>query len=92
MPWYPRILTAIKSALPTLAPRQATNLALLVSTLLAKRTCCLSALARAYPAPATRRCPAPKHDLLHPLICPEGTRSGVFSTIPASIPSPSRRR
>lgn len=67
MPWYPRILAAIKIALPTLVPTQATNLALLVSAILAKRTCCLSALARAYPTPAARRVAAPKHDLLHRL-------------------------
>lgn len=67
MPWYPRILTAIKGALPALAPTQATNLALLVSALLARRTCCLSALARAYPTPAARRVATPKHDLLHRL-------------------------
>jgi hypothetical protein len=67
MPWYPRILAAINSALPTLATTQATNLALLVSAILARRTCCLSALARAYPTPAQRRVAAPKHDLLHRL-------------------------
>ena len=33
MPWYPRILAAIKTALPTLVPTQATNLALHVSAL-----------------------------------------------------------
>jgi hypothetical protein len=67
MPWYPRILIAINSALPTLAATQATNLALLVSALLARRTCCLSALARAFPTPAQRRVAQPKHDLLHRL-------------------------
>jgi hypothetical protein len=67
MPWYPRILAAIKSALPTLAPTQATNLALVVSALLAKRTCRLSALARAFPTPPARRVAHPKHDLLHRL-------------------------
>lgn len=67
MSWYPRILTAIKSALPALAPTQATNLALVVSALLAKRTCCLSALARAFPTLPTRRVAHPKHDLLHRL-------------------------
>lgn len=67
MPWYPRILTAIKSALPALAPTQLTNLALLVSARLSKRTCCLSALARAFPTPTQRRVVAPKHDLLHRL-------------------------
>ncbi len=67
MPWYPRILIAIKTALPTLAPTQATNLALLVSAILAKRTCCLSALARAFPTPTARRVMHPKHDLLHRL-------------------------
>lgn len=67
MPWYPRIRIAINSALPTLATTQATNLALLVSALLAKRTCCLSTLARAFPTPPTRRVVHPKHDLLHRL-------------------------
>src|SRR5438270_12934914 len=67
MPWYPRILIAINSALPALAPTQATNLALLVSALLARRTACLSALARAFPTPPTRRVAHPKHDLLHRL-------------------------
>jgi len=67
MPWYPRIRTAIKSTLPALAPTQATNLALLVSALLARRTCCLSALARAFPTPPTRRVAHPRHDLLHRL-------------------------
>lgn len=67
MPWYPRILIAINSALPTLASTQATNLALVVSALLARRTCCLSALARAFPTPTVRRIAHPKHDLLHRL-------------------------
>ena len=69
MPWYPRIHAAIKSVLPQLLPTQATNLALLVSALLAKRTACLSELARAYPrlVPEQRRVPAPKHDLLYRL-------------------------
>jgi hypothetical protein len=69
MPWYPRIHTAIKQVFPALIPTQATNLALLVSALLAKRSSCLSELARAYPRPALeqRRVPAPKHDLLHRL-------------------------
>ena len=47
MPWYPRIHVAIKRVLPALLPTQATNLALLVSALLAKRSACLSELARA---------------------------------------------
>jgi hypothetical protein len=69
MPWYPRIQVAIKRVLPLLLPTQATNLALLVSALLAKRSSCLSELARAYPrsAPEQRRVPAPKHDLLYRL-------------------------
>jgi hypothetical protein len=67
MPWYPRILTAINTAAPGLCATQAINLALLVSAILARRTLCLSSLARAYPAPAQRRAPAPKHDLLHRL-------------------------
>lgn len=67
MPWYPRVLAAIKAAVPGLLPTQAVNLALLVSALLARRTCCLSELARAYPTPARRRTPRPKHGLLHRL-------------------------
>ena len=67
MPWYPRVLAAVTAALPQLLPTQAANLALLVSALLAKRTLCLSELARAYPTPSARRVPAPKHDLLHRL-------------------------
>jgi hypothetical protein len=70
MPWYPRVQRAINTLLlPILLPTQATNLALLVSALLANRTLCLSELARSYPRPApeARRVPAPKHDLLHRL-------------------------
>jgi Transposase DDE domain len=67
MAWYPRVRAAVTAALPLLAPTQAANLALLVSALLARRTLCLSELARAYPTPAVRRVPAPKHDLLHRL-------------------------
>ncbi len=67
MPWYGRVHGAIQAALPFLVPTQATNLALLVSAILARRTLCLSELARAYPTPARRRVAAPKHDLLHRL-------------------------
>jgi hypothetical protein len=69
MPWYPGIRAAVKRVLPALLSTQATNLALLVSALLAKRSSCLSELARAYPRlpPEQRRVPAPKHDLLHRL-------------------------
>ena len=67
MPWYPRVLAAVRAAVPALAPTQATNLALLTSAILAKRTLCLSDLARAYPVAAERRVPRPKHDLLHRL-------------------------
>jgi hypothetical protein len=69
MPWYPRIYAAIQQILPALLPTQATNRTLLVSALLAKRSSCLSELARAYPRPAPeqRRVHAPKHDLLHRL-------------------------
>ncbi len=67
MPWYPRVAAAVTAAVPSLRPTQAANLALLVSALLAKRTLCLSELARAYPTPAVRRLAAPKHDLLHRL-------------------------
>ncbi len=67
MPWYYRVQTAINAAVPFLVPTQKTNLALLVSAILKKRTLCLSELARAYPTPEKRRVPAPKHDLLHRL-------------------------
>ncbi len=65
MPWYCRVLSAINVAAPFLASTQATNLALLVSAILKKRTLCLSDLARAYPTPEERRVASPKHDLLH---------------------------
>ena len=65
MPWYYRARAAVDTALPFLAPTQATNLALLVSAILKKRTLCLSELARAYPIPDERRVAAPKHCLLH---------------------------
>ncbi len=67
MPWYYRTRAAINAALPLLAPTQKTNLALLVSAILKKRTLCLSELARAYPTPRHRRVAIPKHDLLHRL-------------------------
>ncbi len=67
MTWYPALQKAIKTTLPFLASTQATNLALLVNALLRRQTLCLSELARAYPRPAKRRVPIPKHDLLHRL-------------------------
>lgn len=67
MPWYYRARAAIHVAAPFLAPTQQTNLALLLSAILKKRTLCLSELARAYPVPAERRVEAPKHCLLHRL-------------------------
>jgi hypothetical protein len=67
LPWYNRGLSAINAAAPFLVSTQATNLALLVSAILQKRTLCLSELARAYPTPNERRVDAPKHDLLHRL-------------------------
>jgi hypothetical protein len=67
MSWYPRVRAAIGIVAPFLVATQATNLALLVSAILARRTLCLSELARAYPVPANRRVPQPKHDLLHRL-------------------------
>ena len=49
-------------------PTHKTNLALLVSAILKKRTLCLSELARAYPHARTeRRVVAPKHCRLHRL-------------------------
>ena len=63
----PRVRAAINAARPGLLPTQAANLALLVSAILAKRSCCLSELARASPTPPVRRVPGPKHDLLHRL-------------------------
>ncbi len=68
MPWYPHAQRAINTLfLPLLLSTQATNLALLVSALVATRTLRLSELARAYPrrAPDQRRAACPKHDLLH---------------------------
>jgi hypothetical protein len=60
VPWYYRLLSAINVAMPFLAPTQKTNLALLVSAILEKRTLCLSELARAYPTPKERRIASPK--------------------------------
>lgn len=67
MLWYCRVRSAINTAAPFLIPTQATNLALLVSAILKKRTLCLSELARAYPVPEERRVASPKHCLLHRL-------------------------
>jgi hypothetical protein len=67
VPWYYRAKDAINAAAPFLAPTQKTNLALLISAILKKRTLCLSELARAYPTPTKRRVIAPKHCLLHRL-------------------------
>lgn len=67
MPWYYRVKAAINAAVPFLAPTQKTNLSLLVSAILKKRTLCLSELARAYPIPKERRVESPKHCLLHRL-------------------------
>ncbi len=67
MSWYYRARAAIDTAATFLAPTQKTNLALLVSAILKKRTLCLSELARAYPTPKERRVAAPKHCLLHRL-------------------------
>jgi hypothetical protein len=64
LPWYYRVRDAINAAAPFLAPTQATNLSLLVSAILKRRTLCLSELARAYPTPSQRRVAAPKHDFL----------------------------
>jgi hypothetical protein len=59
----------IQWILPIVLPTQATDLALLVSALLAKRSSRLSEPAQAYPRPALeqRRVPAPRHDLLYRL-------------------------
>lgn len=65
MPWYYRVRSAINAAAPFFASPQQTNLALLVSAILKKRTLCLSELARAYPTPKERRVASPKHDLFH---------------------------
>jgi len=101
MPWYPRVLVAIKRVLPQLLATQATNLALLVSALLAKRSSCLSELARAYPrlTPEQRRGPAPKHDLLyrlkrlwrfldHPRIDAQGLQLALIPTTIAALGHP----
>ena len=68
MPWYTRVhatLTALTA--PWLRATQVTNLALLVSAILAQRTLTLAQLARAYPLPPQRRVPVPKHGLHHRL-------------------------
>lgn len=65
MRWYIQVHAAVQRALPTLRAMQAINLALLVSAILARRSLCLTALARAYPTPAVRRVARPRHDLLH---------------------------
>jgi hypothetical protein len=67
MRYYTRVRHAVNVVLPRLRATQATNLALLVSAMLIKRTLCLSELARAYPRAPHRRVQAPKHDLLHRL-------------------------
>lgn len=67
MQWYCRVREAINTALPFLVPTQKTNLSLLVSAILKKRSLCLSELARAYPVPGERRVESPKHCLLHRL-------------------------
>ena len=56
MPWHPCVLTAVGAAVPTPAPTKATNLELLTSAILARRSLCLSELARAYPPPAQATC------------------------------------
>jgi hypothetical protein len=95
VPWYGRVHGAIQAALPNLVPTQATNLALLVSAILAKRTLCLSELARAYPTPARRRVAAPEHDLLHRLKrrwrCTANPRLDAQAGQPALIPHPVAR-
>ena len=66
MSWYTRIhatLTATTGA--WLRATQVTNLALLVSAILAQRTLTLAQLARAYPLPPPRPGPGPKHGLHH---------------------------
>jgi hypothetical protein len=67
MPWYDRTLAAVTACCPTLLPTQAANLALLVAAVLTRRTLVLTDLARAFPTPAVRRVPMPKHDLHHRL-------------------------
>ena len=66
-PWYNRVLSAINATTPFLLPTHAANLALLVSSILKKRTLCLSELAQAYPTPDERPVAVPKHNLLHRL-------------------------
>jgi hypothetical protein len=65
MLYYTRVRTAVNHTVPWLCPTQATNLTLLISAILSKRTLYLSGLARAYPRSDRRRIPTPKHDLLH---------------------------
>lgn len=67
MPFYRRILPVITACCPFLLEPQAINLALLIGAVLAKRSLCLTTLAQAFPIPAVRAVPAPKHELLHRL-------------------------
>lgn len=98
MPWYRRVHAALERTLD-LAPTQTTNLALLVSAILAKRCLCLSELARALPTPQPRRVQAPKHDLLHrvkrlwrflenPRVDPVGVQAALIGATVARLGNP----
>jgi hypothetical protein len=90
VPWYPRVLHAINTLLlSVLLPTQSTNLALLVSALLAKRTLCLSELARAYPRPAPEQRASPFPSTTS---CIASNASGGFSTIHALMRRPCNLR
>ena len=67
MPCSRRVLPVIAVCCPFLLEPQAINLALLIGALLAKRSLCLTTLAKAFPVPAVRQVPAPEHELLHRL-------------------------
>jgi hypothetical protein len=67
VPCSRRILPVITACCPFLLEPQAINLALVVGAILARRSLCLTTLARAFPVPAVRAVPAPKHELLHRL-------------------------
>lgn len=67
MPFYRRILPVIAACCPFLLEPQAINLALLIGALLAKRSLCLTTLAKAFPIPTVRQVARPKHELLHRL-------------------------
>ncbi|HEV7215247.1 MAG TPA: hypothetical protein VGP33_08985 [Chloroflexota bacterium] len=62
-----RILPVVTACCPFLLEPQAINLALLIGAILAKRSLCLTTLAKAFLVLEIRQVPAAKHELLHRL-------------------------